>query len=87
VVRVVTTKSEPIDEITATPMIEQFLLGRRSHEVVADELKRLKAQARIEILGEFAAGTAAEASAGGAWRALRETQWPALNFRQVRAQE
>jgi EpsD family peptidyl-prolyl cis-trans isomerase len=55
VVRVVAAKSEPVDQATATPRIEQYLANRRTSEAVAQEMKQLKAGARIEYMGEFSA--------------------------------
>lgn len=54
VVRRVASKPAPVDEATATPRIEQFLFARRSGEIVAEEMKRLKSKAKIEYVGEFA---------------------------------
>ena len=59
VVRVVATKAEPVTEATAAVRIQQFLFNRRSGEAIANELKQLKAQAKIEYVGEFAGGAAA----------------------------
>ena len=58
-IRVVASKAEPVDEATATPRIQQFLFNRRASEAVANELKQLKAQAKIDYAGEFAGGAAA----------------------------
>lgn len=59
VVRVIASKSEPVDEATATPRIQQFLLNRRASELIAKEMKQIKEQAKIEYVGEFAGGAAA----------------------------
>jgi hypothetical protein len=48
VVRIVAVRSAPLDEAAAGPLIEKFLLARRSSEVLATEMKRLRATARIE---------------------------------------
>jgi EpsD family peptidyl-prolyl cis-trans isomerase len=53
VIRVVATKPAPMDEASAAPRIEQFLAARRSNELIAEEMKRLKGEAKIEYLGEF----------------------------------
>jgi EpsD family peptidyl-prolyl cis-trans isomerase len=64
VIRVAASKAEPVDEATATPRIQQFLSNRRVSAAVADEIKQLKAGAKIEYAGEFAGGAAvAEAKA------------------------
>jgi EpsD family peptidyl-prolyl cis-trans isomerase len=64
VVRIAASKSEPVSEEKAAPVIQQFLFNRKSSEAVAAEMKALKSGARIEYLGEFAADLAeAEAKA------------------------
>jgi EpsD family peptidyl-prolyl cis-trans isomerase len=50
VVRVIAARRSPLDEATATPLIEKFLLARRSSEALSAELKRLRKDARIEYL-------------------------------------
>ncbi len=59
VIRVVAYKAEPVDEATAAPRIQQFLFNRRSSEVIAKEMKKIKEQAKIEYVGEFADGAVA----------------------------
>ena len=59
VIRVVGYKLDPVDEATAAPRIQQFLLNRRTSEFIAKEMKQIKVQAKIEYLGEFAGGSAA----------------------------
>lgn len=59
VIRLVAYKAEPIDEASATPLIQQFLLNRRSQELIVKEMKKIKEQAKIEYVGEFAEGAAA----------------------------
>jgi EpsD family peptidyl-prolyl cis-trans isomerase len=54
VVRVVASRTAPVDEATASPRIQQFLFNRRATEAVAADMKTLKASAKIEYLGEFA---------------------------------
>lgn len=79
VIRVVASKADPVDEATATPRIRQFLFKRRSSEVIAKEMKQIKEQAKIEYVGEFAGGAAAEeakvkAEAEAKAKALAEAQ-------------
>jgi hypothetical protein len=50
VLRIVAARLEPLDEAGAAPLIEKFLLARRSSQALAAEMKRLRAQARIEYL-------------------------------------
>lgn len=59
VIRVLAAKVEPVDEATATPRIKQFLVNRRSSEVIAKQMRQIKEQAKIEFVGEFAGGAAA----------------------------
>jgi EpsD family peptidyl-prolyl cis-trans isomerase len=57
VVRLVASKPAPMQEETARPRIEKFLANRRAGELMLAELKRLRRQARIEYVGEFAGET------------------------------
>ncbi len=67
VIRVVASRPDPVDEATASPRIQQYLFNRRSSEAIANEMKQLKAQAKVEYVGEFADGAAAaDASAKSA---------------------
>jgi EpsD family peptidyl-prolyl cis-trans isomerase len=66
VVQRLATRSEPVDEARARPMIEQFLGNLRRTEAAEAELKRLKASAKIEYLGEFAKSAPAAAAPAAA---------------------
>jgi hypothetical protein len=46
--RLVAARLAPLDEAAAAPLIEKFLLARRSSEALAAEMRRLRGQARIE---------------------------------------
>jgi EpsD family peptidyl-prolyl cis-trans isomerase len=59
VIRVIGYKVEPVDAATAAPRIQQFLFNQRSRETIAREMKTLRERAKIEYVGEFAAGAAA----------------------------
>ena len=50
------SRSQPIDEAHATPAIEQFLLNERKRKVVEDDLRALRAAAKVEYVGEYAKG-------------------------------
>lgn len=57
IMRLATSQSAPIDEATAKPRIQQFLLNERNNKTVADEMKKLKEAAKIEYVGDFAKAT------------------------------
>lgn len=72
VIRVIAYKTEPIDEASAAPRIQQFLWNRRTSEVIAKEMTKIKEQAKIEYMGEFAEGAAATGTKAGADAASQE---------------
>jgi EpsD family peptidyl-prolyl cis-trans isomerase len=51
----VASRSEPVDEERAARTIEQFLLNERKRKLLADDMKAMRAAAKIEYLGKFAA--------------------------------
>ena len=57
------SRSQPAGEEQARPAIEQYLLNERRRKLVEDDLKALRASAKIEYVGKFAQ---AAASAPGA---------------------
>lgn len=61
VIRVIASQPQPVDEARAMPRIQQYLVNRRIAQIVDDEIKSLKAKAKIEYFGEFAAGDGASA--------------------------
>lgn len=64
VFRLAGSKSSPVDEKLASPRIRQFIFNKRASEATAAEIKRLKAAANVEYVGEFAGGAdAAKAKA------------------------
>ena len=77
----VSSKTAPMDEKTATPRIERFLINQRSAEAIAKEMKRIKEKANIKYVGEFAKeATAAETKAGVNPETTAPAQPPARNF-------
>ncbi len=58
------SRSQPVTEEQAKPAIEQYLLNERKRKLVEDDLKAMRAAAKIEYIGKFAA--AASAPAAGA---------------------
>lgn len=64
IIRLAASKADPVTEQVAAPRIQQYLFNRRSSEAVAAEMKRIKAGAKIQYVGEFAGvASAAEAKA------------------------
>lgn len=56
VIVVAGSRSQPVSEEQARPAIEQFILNERRRKLVEDDLKALRASARIEYVGKFAEG-------------------------------
>jgi EpsD family peptidyl-prolyl cis-trans isomerase len=52
------TKSAPVDEAAARPAIEQFLLNERKRTLIEQDMKAMRAAAKIEYVGKFAEGAA-----------------------------
>ncbi|MDL2337572.1 MAG: EpsD family peptidyl-prolyl cis-trans isomerase [Pseudomonadota bacterium] len=52
------SRSEPVDEARAKPVIEQFLLNDAKRKVAEADMKALRAAAKVEYVGKFATGTA-----------------------------
>ena len=73
--RLAASKAAPVDQATATPRIEQFLINRSATETVAAEIKHLKDKADIAYMGEFAESTeAAEAKTKAAAEAAAKAK-------------
>jgi len=60
------TRSQAVSEEQARPAIEQFLLNDRKRKLVEDDLKAMRAAAKIEYLGKYAGGPDAGAAASPA---------------------
>lgn len=57
------SRSQPVTEEQARPAIEQYLLNDRKRKLVEEDLKALRAAAKIEYLGSFADAARPPASA------------------------
>ena len=57
------SRSQPVAEEQAKPAIEQFLLNERKRKLVEDDVKALRAAAKIEYVGKFAEGAPGAAGA------------------------
>lgn len=57
------SRSQPINEEQARPAIEQFILNERKRKLIEDDVKALRAVAKIEYVGKFAEGAASAAAA------------------------
>ncbi|MFN9505559.1 MAG: EpsD family peptidyl-prolyl cis-trans isomerase [Rubrivivax sp.] len=60
------SRSQPVDEASAKPAIEQFLVNERKRRMVADDLKALRGTAEITYLGKFAEGVKGAAAPAAA---------------------
>jgi EpsD family peptidyl-prolyl cis-trans isomerase len=58
VMRVAASQAAPINLDAARPRIQLFLANQRNNKAVADEIKRLKEAAKIELVGDFATAAA-----------------------------
>jgi EpsD family peptidyl-prolyl cis-trans isomerase len=56
------SRSQPVTEEQSRPVIEQYLLNERKRKRVEEDLKALRAAARIEYVGKFAQAAASTAS-------------------------
>lgn len=59
------SRSQPVGEEQARPAIEQYLLNERKRKLVEEDIKALRAAAKVEYMGKFAEA-AASAPAGAA---------------------
>jgi len=60
------SRSQPVTEDQARPAIEQFILNERKRKLMEDDVKQMRASAKIEYIGKFVPGAAADAPAAGA---------------------
>ncbi len=57
------SRMQPVTEEQARPAIEQFLVNERRRKLVEDDLKAMRAAAKIEYVGKFAEGAPAAVGA------------------------
>jgi len=65
------SRLQPVSEEQARPAIEQFILNERRRKLVEDDVKALRAAARIEYVGKFA-----EKAASAPARVSRRHRYP-----------
>ena len=56
------SRSQPVGEEQARPAIEQFLLNERKRKLIEDDVKAMRAAAKIEYVGKFGEGAPAGAA-------------------------
>lgn len=54
VIAIVDSQTQPMSQEQAKPVIERFLFNAKKRELAAENLKALKAEAKIEYLGDYA---------------------------------
>lgn len=60
------SRSQPVTEEQARPAIEQYLLNERKRKLVEDDVKALRAAAKLEYVGKFATPAASAPAAAAA---------------------
>ncbi|OGA99043.1 MAG: peptidyl-prolyl cis-trans isomerase, EpsD family [Burkholderiales bacterium RIFCSPHIGHO2_12_FULL_69_20] len=63
VVVLASSRSQPVTEEQARPAIEQFLLNDRKRKLIEEDVKKMRAEAKIEYVGKFGEGTPGAAAA------------------------
>jgi EpsD family peptidyl-prolyl cis-trans isomerase len=56
------SRQAPVDEAAARPAIEQFMLNERKRKLIDENMKAMRAAAKIEYVGKFAEAAASAAS-------------------------
>lgn len=56
------SRSQPVTEEQARPAIEQYLVNERKRKLVEDDIRALRAAAKIEYLGKYAASAPGQAA-------------------------
>ena len=57
------SRSQPVSEEQARPTIEQFLLNDRKRKLIEDDIKAMRAAAKVEYVGKFGEGAPAAGAA------------------------
>lgn len=73
VIEVAASRSAPVEENAAKPVIEQFLLNQRKGALAQGEVKKLRESGKIEYMGEFAGQAPAAAAPAAAPVSATET--------------
>ena len=60
------SRSQPVSEEQARPAIEQYLLNERKRKLIEDDVKAMRAAAKIEYVGKFGEGAPGAAAAASA---------------------
>ncbi|MDO9283968.1 MAG: EpsD family peptidyl-prolyl cis-trans isomerase [Aquabacterium sp.] len=63
VVVLASSRSQPVTEEQARPAIEQFLLNDRKRKLIEEDVKKMRAEAKIEYVGKFGEGAPGAAAA------------------------
>ncbi|MBA3625442.1 MAG: peptidyl-prolyl cis-trans isomerase, EpsD family, partial [Methylibium sp.] len=66
VIVLASSRSQPVDLERATPAIEQFLLNERKRKLIEEDVKAMRAGAKIEYVGAFAKDAASAPQAPAA---------------------
>jgi len=72
------SRSQPIALEQARPAIEQFLLNERKRKLMEEDVKAMRAAAKIEYVGKFGVAPAGTGGAGAAAAAASATPAPAV---------
>jgi hypothetical protein len=73
------SRSQPVTEEQARPAIEQYLLNDRKRKLVEEDMKSLRASAKIEYVGKFAEAAASAPAAVPAAPPAAENAAPAAS--------
>jgi EpsD family peptidyl-prolyl cis-trans isomerase len=78
IMQLTSSQEMPLTEAEAKPYIEQVLWSQKRAESAAGELKKLRAQAKVEYVGDFAVAQAAPSQAPQAQAASAESSHASL---------